>query len=1524
MSRHDNGEWGRVGRADRQHVDQLGNRHPQLHQAPPYTGTYASMGMGHFPYQQRAPLQDSGSDRRYEHGAHRDHANERNSHERDYRRSDGDSAHSPRRAASICKFFLQGYCFRGESCRFRHEHSNSSRTNEERQNHDQTLSHYERSDSNSNRSVSSDTAGVDDSGRLSKPLPESRPSTAHDRTHQAINLSASSEQFWSKINMNEKAAQKINNNKGSLPENDVAPKKTISWGSDSTVQIRQKNYCNIPGHDHLWSECPENKYSKNYRANTAPALTAEESNAMFRAALSKNASSVTSTSISTNSNPDYSARAAPSLENSDKPSINSLYGSLSLKNNTLKHPPTVVASNAGSNFSKISMNATSPTKSKSTSLAGAKIPRRSTAELVPRRSSNELVGKSCLFVDTASSKLKSATLLKTPLPQNGQLKKTFLSRSARGLAKRPSPEEPLPVDKKQKLQSVSSALTTSMGRHRMTCKNGQWKKVDVPVAPLGNGAIPITKHKSTRLLSRKINPFDNQELEPNGHECEANRDVDDKGMADQDESGTHLDFDDCDADGENEDDHLADKPVMNQHSDGKQPLPNSPQVICIESSAEEEDEETASEVDGSCDEQLQNADGQFLDLLASYEAPTKQKSLAIIRQAISIIFTDTQIDEMEADLLGWAEHRARGIESYKRTSFDGSLTNDESSVSDEASSEDSGDGYNSGSTVGDHNVQTGATKPGWNISRDSSSSSSSSNQSQLLSNHNISFGGTIQTGGNVTQELTMNTESKTTQSEGSSVTPSLLVDESGTSDDGPHVTSHDPNDLKSSSTRIANRKIPAFCTCNKCHLVFDHYQDAIDHEDICTSKDEQFGRVFHDILELTREAENHDLKCFFKPRTINSSPSRDMLHSQQLSESIQKEDSLSSVADRSNAQWDMKYEAVEKFMKKNGHLKLPNESIAQLGNLNQWLAQQKYEFRKGTLNINRGAKLKKLGFDFELEPSSTRDHSHKQKWIMKYEAVQKFMKENGHLNLPKEPIDNLGNLYQWFASQKCKLRSGTLSPMRALKLKKLVKDSELNGTKKSTKDEDVCVMQSLDHLCFTDISSGLPRQRIVIIDSFTETLHYFQTEVLQSNIAGSGRGVFLTYLGAKVLNPKANARSERLLSEHVFFDSHFSHQLSAVTQQGKRMTVTISPNSVHLNENNVLWSKQRSAAYDAHIKQNPKQHFDENGVACSIHDEVQELRSSVPHTERIGQLGINSLFDYVDDDTTSFWSRHLIELGRYGPFRPEDRKSEIHFNMKNFIFDYEPHEWAYSTDEKGNTFVDITDDTTGQIHELARQHTSVYVNEVGHVSGLHENVLIREKGEGAVYYYICIDEKHAMKKGDTVELLVNYGKHYEGVRERKGYGLVNLQEGLGGDWDEKARLQRNFAERKEIENEIIDLKFMQLWVLAEFLTEKVYQPLKEAMGQRLIESRYIVARRRLHWLAERFERRLEFLFQATASTNYTMLPGIVSVLRHWLREWHFTSENIDPGLLTNKADNGKTAKGVIIEEISEGQFFVSS
>ena len=63
------------------------------------------------------------------------------------------------------------------------------------------------------------------------------------------------------------------------------------------------------------------------------------------------------------------------------------------------------------------------------------------------------------------------------------------------------------------------------------------------------------------------------------------------------------------------------------------------------------------------------------------------------------------------------------------------------------------------------------------------------------------------------------------------------------------------------------------------------------------------------------------------------------------------------------------------------------------------------------------------------------------------------------------------------------------------------------------------------------------------------------------------------------------------------------------------------------------------------------------------------------------------------------------------------------FNLtSNDFFPDEPNEWAYGMDGEEGKMIDITDDSTGQVHSLARNHTSIYVNEVGHSSDLHENV----------------------------------------------------------------------------------------------------------------------------------------------------------------------------------------------------------
>ena len=66
-----------------------------------------------------------------------------------------------------------------------------------------------------------------------------------------------------------------------------------------------------------------------------------------------------------------------------------------------------------------------------------------------------------------------------------------------------------------------------------------------------------------------------------------------------------------------------------------------------------------------------------------------------------------------------------------------------------------------------------------------------------------------------------------------------------------------------------------------------------------------------------------------------------------------------------------------------------------------------------------------------------------------------------------------------------------------------------------------------------------------------------------------------------------------------------------------------------------------------------------------------------------------------------------------------------------------------------------------------------------------------------------------MKKGDTVELL-DYGDHYEQVRERKGYGRINVLEQLGGDEEDGARLLRNFHEREEAEKDVTTLKVYEM------------------------------------------------------------------------------------------------------------------
>lgn len=80
---------------------------------------------------------------------------------------------------------------------------------------------------------------------------------------------------------------------------------------------------------------------------------------------------------------------------------------------------------------------------------------------------------------------------------------------------------------------------------------------------------------------------------------------------------------------------------------------------------------------------------------------------------------------------------------------------------------------------------------------------------------------------------------------------------------------------------------------------------------------------------------------------------------------------------------------------------------------------------------------------------------------------------------------------------------------------------------------------------------------------------------------------------------------------------------------------------------------------------------------------------------------------------------------------------------------------------------DITDDKTGSIHDIAKEHVPIYVNEVN--AGGVPCVKAEHDPEGFVHYLIghrYAEEGpfHLTADGKEMEILIDYGEGYENVR----------------------------------------------------------------------------------------------------------------------------------------------------------------
>jgi hypothetical protein len=214
--------------------------------------------------------------------------------------------------------------------------------------------------------------------------------------------------------------------------------------------------------------------------------------------------------------------------------------------------------------------------------------------------------------------------------------------------------------------------------------------------------------------------------------------------------------------------------------------------------------------------------------------------------------------------------------------------------------------------------------------------------------------------------------------------------------------------------------------------------------------------------------------------------------------------------------------------------------------------------------------------------------------------------------------------------------------------------------------------------------------------------------------------------------------------------------------------------------------------------------------------------------------------------------------------------------VKSFLFNFEPNEWSFGVSEKlcgQSQIIDITDDLTGEPHEIAKQNIPMYVNEIGHNKTLKHTVHSRDLCDRVVEYYLKIEEP--MKKGETIEVFVNYFDLYEENRVRKGYGIANIKGREKGDDHLPSLTRRNFKERQDMESSIEELAPMELYVMIEWL-DSIRQGLHEFVNKFLRDSRngrdslpsscptaqQFIAIRRLHWLSALFKSRNDVLKEA--------------------------------------------------------------
>ena len=201
-----------------------------------------------------------------------------------------------------------------------------------------------------------------------------------------------------------------------------------------------------------------------------------------------------------------------------------------------------------------------------------------------------------------------------------------------------------------------------------------------------------------------------------------------------------------------------------------------------------------------------------------------------------------------------------------------------------------------------------------------------------------------------------------------------------------------------------------------------------------------------------------------------------------------------------------------------------------------------------------------------------------------------------------------------------------------------------------------------------------------------DILYDFKVTIRQSQIENSGYGAFLTYLGARLLNEERRGRTWDVLDNCSGRPPDASlkpleatfRRTNPIFPDSHRATVKLK--GEHLDEygGEEYWADTQNDLFAVMSGSKNKIKIKLTDNNNELHDNGQDLLASrdlQPGETPIGfrHLHRESHYDKVSIPFCSYFvSCGLIDLGRYGPFRRSDRKTELEFGIKDFIFEHEP------------------------------------------------------------------------------------------------------------------------------------------------------------------------------------------------------------------------------------------------------------